>query len=101
MKALKSLIENNSDVWFYCSTKELQLRFLKQCEVEGFLALNGQKPTDLNPYKYYGISSNMTVGYLSAMCWFLSAKYPGGALSVASGKNITSPVRIDYEKYIR
>ena len=89
MHTLKSLIENNETVWFYCANEELQKQFLKQSEEEGFLALNGQKPTELFNQHFYGINDDMTMGYLSNMIW---------CLTFQTGKD--SHLRIDYGKYI-
>jgi len=89
MRTLKSLIEHNETVWFYCATKNLQRGFLKQAEDEGFLALNGQKPTELFDQYLYGINDDMTMGYLSNMIW---------CLTFQTGKD--THVRVDYEKYI-
>lgn len=89
MRLLKDLIENNSTVWFYCESKDSQEKFLKQAETEGFLALNGQKPTELFHQHLYGINDDMTMGYLSNMIW---------CLTFQTGKD--EHVRIDYEKYV-
>ena len=89
MRTLKSLVKNASTVWFYCANEELQKQFLKQAETEGFLALNGQKPTELFCQHFYGINDDMTMGYLSNMIWCLTFR---------TGKD--THVRVDYEKYI-
>ena len=88
MRLLKDLIQSNSTVWIYCESEALQKHFLKQAEREGFLALNGQKPTELFHHQLYGISDDMTVGYLSAMIWSLTFR------------DGDSHVRVDYGKYI-
>lgn len=89
MRTLKSLIENNETVWFYCATPNLQEHFLKQAEDEGFRALNGQKPTELFNQYFYGINDDMTMGYLSNMIWCLTFR---------TGND--PHFRVDYEKYI-
>ena len=99
MRSLKSLVENEDQVWLYCGTLELQKSFLEQAEKEGFMALNGQKPTELFPSKFYGISRDMTMGYVSAMCWVLSGKKPGHVIAVPSGER-TEPIKVDYGKYM-
>jgi len=89
MRTLKELAIEYGNVWFYCRNEELQIRFLKQLEEEGFLALNGQKPTELFHHTLYGISDDLTMGYLSGMIWCLSAK------------NLEDKhIRIDYQKYL-
>ncbi|MBQ7605984.1 MAG: hypothetical protein IJU59_05825 [Firmicutes bacterium] len=99
MRSLKSLVENKDQVWLYCGTLELQKSFLEQAEKEGFSALNGQKPTELFPSKFYGISRDMTMGYVSAMCWVMSDKKPGHVIAVPSGERVT-PVKVDYGEYV-
>ena len=89
MHKLKSLTESYDTVWFYCRTERLAEEFLKQCEEEGFLTLNGQKPTLLFRHKFYGVFDDMTMGYLSNMIWCLTFQ-----------NEIDEHVRIDYEKYI-
>lgn len=88
MRSLKALTENNSVVWFFCRNECLAKRFLEQCETEGFLALNGQKPTELVHQKFYGIFDDMTMGYLSSMIWSLTFR-----------ANPDDRLRVDYEKY--
>ncbi len=89
MHLLKNLIENNSTIWVYCESEDSQKEFLKQAEDEGFLALNGQKPTELYHQYLYGINDDMTMGYLSNMIWCLT-------FQAGNDKH----VRIDYKKYI-
>ena len=89
MRLLKDLIESNSTVWIYCESEYWEVEFLKQAEAEGFLALNGQKPTDLYHQHLYGINEDMTLGYLSNMIW---------CMTFQSG--VDKNIRIDYEKYI-
>ena len=89
MHTLKSLIENHETVWFYCATKNLQRGFLEQAENEGFVTLNGQKPTELFDQYFYGINDDMSMGYLSNMIWCLTFQTGGD-----------THVRVDYEKYI-
>ena len=91
MRTLKSLIENNTDVWIFCRSESLQRFFLWQAENEGFMAINGQNPSTLGHQKLYGINNAMEVGYLSAMIWVLSSK-------ADSNENTTT--RIDYERYL-
>ncbi len=98
MNTLKALVEKNHVVWIYCRTKELSKQFLRQCEDEGFLALNGQKPTELGLNDLFGINHNMTMGYLMRMCCALGDS--GAAIDVGTGENVSRPVRIDYEKYL-
>jgi len=88
MRALKDLINEHETVWIYCDTEELQSSFLDQAEDEGFLALNDQKPTALFHHKLYGISNDMTMGYLSSMIW---------SLTIQENDNHT---RIDYGRFI-
>ena len=88
MRSLKALIEQNDSVWIYCKDEPLQVQFLEQAESEGFLALNGQKPTELFHHMLYGIDSDMTMGYLSNMCWCLTFREGD------------THVRVDYGKYI-
>ena len=89
MRLLKDLIQNNPTVWFYCESEALQKHFLKQAEDEGFVALNGQKPTELFHHRLFGINDDMTVGYLSVMIW---------SLTFQTGND--SHLRVDYGKYI-
>ena len=89
MNLLKALIEDNDTIWFYCRNERLAKCFLEQCEKEGFIALNGQKPTKLFRQKFYGIFDDMTMGYLSNMIWCLTFQ-----------TGLDDHVRIDYEKYI-
>lgn len=89
MKLLKDLTDKYHYVWIRCGDEKLQRQFLLQAESEGFLALNGQKPTELECHELYGISDDMTMGYLAAMIWSLTMKNPGD-----------DHVRIDYGRYI-
>ena len=89
MRLLKELLKNNSTVWIYCESEALQKHFLKQAEAEGFLSINGQVPSQLFHHQLYGISDDMTVGYLAAMIW---------SLTFQTGKD--DHVRVDYSKYI-
>ena len=99
MRALKSLLETEPHVWLCCATEELQIQFLEQAEAEGFICMNGQKPTELFHSPYYGIDQDMTMGYVSTMCWVLSSKYPGHVIIVGRDEHM-DPIRIDYGKYI-
>lgn len=74
MYFIKDLVEKYHDVWVRCDDKHLQRLFLLQAECEGFLTVNGQKPTELNCQELYGISADMTMGYLSSMIWSLTKK---------------------------
>ena len=89
MKTIKELVRLYGDVWVYCKNEELQVQFLNQAENEGFIALNGQKPSELFHHKLYGLSDDMTMGYLSGMVWCYSARNPKDTI-----------IRIDYEKYL-
>ena len=89
MKSLKDLTDKYHYVWIRCVDEKLQRQFLLQAENEGFLALNGQKPTELECHELYGICDDMTMGYLSAMVWSLTMKNLGD-----------DHVRIDYGRYI-
>ena len=89
MQSMKELAEEYGNIWIYCKSEELQIRFLKQSEKEGFLALNGQKPTELFHHQLYGMFDDMTMGYLSGLVWCYSAR----------NKN-DSHIRIDFEKYV-
>ena len=97
MPTLRSLMEQCEVVWFCCDTKELQVKFLQQCEGEGFLTITGDKPTELGCNRLYGISNN-SVGYLMSMCWALG--YRGAAIDIGTGKHVKNPVRVDYGKYM-
>ncbi len=89
MRSLKDLFENGAFVWIFCREEKYQVAFLEQAEAEGFLALDGQKPTELFHHQLYGIDDSMQIGYLSAMIWHMTANC----------KN-DNHVRVDYEKYI-
>ena len=89
MRLLKDLITNYSKVWIYCENEGSQEKFLKQAEEEGFLALNGQQPTELFHHHLYSINDDMTMGYLSNMIWCMTFQ-----------TGMDKHVRIDYEKYI-
>lgn len=89
MRLLSILIKDNDCVWIYCRTEALAERFLKQCEDEGFRALNGQNPASLFSHNLYGINDDMTMGYLSGMIWSLTAR-----------NSDDKHVRVDYEKFI-
>ena len=89
MKTFKEISEEHKEVWVYCRGEDLQIRFLKQMEGEGFLALNGQKPTELCHQILYGFFDDMIMGYLSRMIWCYSARNPKD-----------NHIRIDYEKYL-
>ena len=88
MRSLKLLVEENETIWFFCRNEELANKFLVQCEEEGFIALCGMKPTELFRHHLYGISGDMTMGYLAGMIWSLTFR----------GEN-DDHVRIDYEKF--
>ena len=88
MPTLKNLTDKYQDVWVLCENEHLQQLFLKQAEEEGFVALNGQTPTELYHQKFYGISDDMSMGYLSSMIWSLTKK--------PDDKH----VRIDYSKLL-
>ena len=90
MRTLKNLVLEHQEVYIYCGSERSQESFLKQICEEGFMTLNGQKPTELMHQKYYGIRDDMTAGYVSNMCWSLSAR-----------TGISDPhFRIDYDRYI-
>lgn len=72
MRTLRSLIEEHDPVWLYCGTKELQEQFLQQAEAEGFLGLDGHKPSDLSLHHLYGIHNDLTIGHLSYMMWCIA-----------------------------
>ncbi len=86
---LRELAIKYGNLWIYCRDDSLQMSFLSMAEEEGFLALNGQKPTELFHHTLYGLSDEMTMGYLSGMVWCYSARNPQD-----------SHIRIDYEKYL-
>ena len=98
MRTLRELIQNNSIVWIYCENKEQQIHFLTQAENEGFLALNGQKSSELYCQRLYGISDNMTMGYLSSMCWSLTFREGDNHVRVNYGKYIAGEVDYMYHK---
>ncbi len=54
MKTFKEIGGKYKDVWVYCKGEDLQIKFLKQMEDEGFLALSGQRPTELFHHTLYG-----------------------------------------------
>ena len=89
MYLIKDLVEKYHDVWVRCDDKQLQKLFLLQAECEGFLTINGQKPSELNCQKLYGISDDMTMGYLSSMIW-----------SLTQNNSNDQHIRIDFGKYI-
>ena len=89
MRLLKDLLNDNSIVWIYCRDEAYQMLFLTQAENEGFKAINGQKPTELFHHQLYGISDDMTVGYLSAMIWHLTFH-----------TGTDDHVRVDYANYM-
>ncbi len=89
MRLLKDLIDQYHDVWIRCEDEYLQKLFLLQAECEGFKTLNGQKPSELACQELYGISDDMTIGYLSHMVWSLTKD---AATDVH--------VRIDFGKYV-
>ena len=89
MKLLKDLTDKYHYVWIRCGDEKLQRQFLLHAESEGFIALNGQKPTELECHELYGLNDDMTMGYLSAMVWSLTMKNPAD-----------DHVRIDYGRYI-
>ena len=89
MRTLKSLIEKNKKVWFYCGTEDLQKEFLEQSEKEGFVTMRGEKPSTLSLQRLYGINSEGTMGYISNFIWYLSFQ--------TGNKDI---LRIDYDRYI-
>ena len=89
MRTLKSLIEKNKKVWFYCGTEDLQKRFLEQAENEGFVTMRGEKPSALSLHRLYGINSEGTMGYISNFIWYLS--FQTGSSDI---------LHIDYDRYI-
>ncbi|MCR5323061.1 MAG: hypothetical protein K6E85_07315 [Lachnospiraceae bacterium] len=89
MRTLKQLTNLFSHVWIFCENEELQVKFLKQAEGEGFLTLTGEPPTKLFHHQLYGFSNDMTMGYLAGMVWTLS-----------KNTDFDTNVRIDYEKYV-
>ena len=89
MRSLKSLIEKNKKVWFYCGTEDLQKRFLAQVEQEGFITMSGEKPASLSLQHLYGINEKETMGYISHFIWLKSFH--------ADNKDI---LRIDYDRFI-
>ncbi len=89
MYFIKDLVDQYQEVWIRCADKRLQKLFLWQAENEGFLTVNGQKPTELNCQELYGISADMTMGYLSGMIWSLTKNNP-----------YDNHTRIDFGKYI-
>ena len=89
MRTLKSLIEKNMKVWFYCGTEDLQKKFLEQAEEEGFATMRGEDPISLSLQRLYGINSEGTMGYISHFIWYLSFQ--------TGGNNI---LHIDYARFI-
>ena len=89
MRTLKSLIEKNKKVWFYCGTEDLQKEFLGQAEKEGFVTMRGEKPSALSLQRLYGINSEGTMGYISNFIWYLS--FQTGSSDI---------LHIDYDRYI-
>ena len=89
MHTLKDLLKQSSSVYIFCETEEIQINFLNQSEKEGFLALNGQKPTELFHQNFYGINDDMSIGYVSSMCWTLSYR------NLHEDTNL----RVNYDRY--
>ena len=89
MRTLKSLIEKNKKVWFYCGTEDLQKEFLEQTEKEGFVTMRGEKPSTLSLHRLYGINSEGTIGYISNFIWYLSFQTGGNDI-----------LHIDYARFI-
>ena len=89
MRTLKSLIEKNKKVWFYCGTEDLQKRFLEQAEEEGFITMRGENPASLALQRLYGINNEGTMGYISNFIWYLSFQ--------TGSKDI---LQIDYARFI-
>lgn len=89
MRTLKSLIEKNKKVWFYCGTEDLQKEFLEMAEEEGFETMRGEDPTSLSLQRLYGINSEGTIGYISNFIWYLSFH--------KGNKDI---LRIDYDSFL-
>ena len=89
MRTLKSLIEKNKKVWFYCGTEVLQKEFLEQAEKEGFVTIRSEKPTSLSLQRLYGINREGTMGYISNFIWYLSFK--------TGSKGI---LKIDYDSFL-
>ena len=89
MRSLKSLIEKNKKVWFYCGTEAFHSRFLEQAEKEGFITMSGENPTSLSLQHLYGINGDGTMGYISHFIWLKSFH--------ADNKDI---LRIDYDQFI-
>ncbi len=89
MRSLKSLIEKNKKVWFYCGTEDLQKRFLEQAEEEGFVTMQGEAPSTLSLQRLYGINCEGTMGYISNSIWYLSFH--------TGGQDI---LHIDYDRFI-
>ena len=89
MRTLKSLIEKNKKVWFYCGTEDLQKKFLEQAEEEGYATMRGEKPSTLSLQRLYGINSEGTMGYISNCIWYLSFQ--------TGSKDI---LRIDYDSFL-
>ena len=91
MRTLRSLLENNSQVWIFCRDENLQIAFLEQADKEGFIALNGEKPVNLFHHRLYGLNPDMTMGYLSSMIW---------AKTLKINPDKDDIIRIDYEKFL-
>ena len=89
MRTLKSLIEKNKKVWFYCETEDLQKEFLEQAEKEGFVTMRSENPTSLSLQRLYGINNEGTMGYISNFIWYLSFQ--------TGNKDI---LRIDYDSFL-
>lgn len=87
---LKRLAEYNGYVWIICKTDDLARNFLKKSEKEGFTTPNGGNPTELKPYPRYGVTSDLSLGYVSATVAGLVKKH---------SLHITPT--IDYEKFIK
>ena len=83
---------SNSDIYIYCSTRVLQLLFLKQVEFEGFTDLHNQNPTETLPcQRFYKISKDLIVEPITGQEWELSIS------EFASSDKVT---HIDYHRYI-
>lgn len=84
-RKITSLINDNTEVWFYIEDEYMQLFFNELCEI-GARFLNGEEITKDSIKTMMGVSRDKTVGYVSNLVWYNTFFTENPAIKVFYGK---------------
>ena len=66
-KTITDLSLLDGRVYVYLSSDELGRQFMQQAETEGFVFVNGTKPTKRTPAEIMALNSNHTINYVGVI----------------------------------